>query len=128
MTDQELLASIKAKLGLYSNGLTSPMISALLAAPVERVRRLMKVGLAREEFATSIHEGKTMWHIAGREPYAGVLTPHNMVNKMLGTYDGAELRPLPGLTSDRFDAYRLPSRMGSLRIWRDGRTEHVEEA
>lgn len=128
MTNEELMAEIEAKLSVYSNGITSPMISTLLEVSVERVRKLMRIGLADGTFASRTEAGQTLWFIAGREPYSGKLTPHKMVNIMAGTYDGAELKPSPGITDDRFDAYRLPSRMGSMRVWRDGHTEHVEEA
>lgn len=38
-------------------------------------------------------------------------------------YDGAELRPNPGLPPGRLRAYRLPSRMGDKLHYPDGRVE-----
>lgn len=128
MTPEEITAEINNKLNVYDNGITAPMLSTLIGVSVERVRKLLRVGVARELYATSVSEGKTLYFLAGKQKFVGKLTPHKMVNIMAGTYDGAELKPSPGITDDRFDAYRLPSRMGSMRVWRDGRTEKVEEA
>lgn len=47
---------------------------------------------------------------------------------MAATYDGAELRPVAGLTPDRLEAFRLPSRMGNQLHYPDGRVEMVGAA
>jgi len=44
-----------------------------------------------------------------------------------GTYDGKELRPYEG-RPNAMDAFKLPSVMGSKRMWRDGRTEPKKES
>ena len=44
------------------------------------------------------------------------------INKMDGTYDGQELRRNPGITNARFEAYRLPSRMGDKLVFPKERT------
>ena len=41
-----------------------------------------------------------------------------------GRYDGSELRPFAGRPG-AMDAFALPSRIGSRRIYRDGRAEHA---
>lgn len=54
------------------------------------------------------------------------LTPGQLVNKLHGTYDGAELKPVPGLTRDRLEAYTLPSIQGKYRVWPDGTRERLD--
>lgn len=54
------------------------------------------------------------------------LTPGQLVNVMVGKYDGRELQPVPGLTDDRYAAYRLPSRVGNWLHYPDGHRERVE--
>jgi len=44
-------------------------------------------------------------------------TPSNTVNKMLGLYSGAELKPFTGRTG-AMDAFKLPSLMGGKLIFR----------
>jgi hypothetical protein len=41
-------------------------------------------------------------------------------------YDGADLRPIPGLPQSRLVAFSLPSRVGNRRYHKDGRVEVVE--
>jgi hypothetical protein len=48
------------------------------------------------------------------------------VSRMLGTYDGAELRPDPGIPASRMEAYRLPSRNGDRLEWPDGRVTDLD--
>ena len=38
------------------------------------------------------------------------------VDKMSGTYDGKELKRNPGITDARFEAFKLPSRMGDKLV------------
>lgn len=57
---------------------------------------------------------------------APVLTPGNLVNKMAGTYDGSDLRDLPGTAPDRLAVNDIPSRMGSWLVYRDGRRVRAE--
>lgn len=54
------------------------------------------------------------------------LTPSQLVNKMHGHYDGAELKPAPGITRDRLEAYQLPSIQGGWRIWPNGMKERIK--
>ena len=56
------------------------------------------------------------------------LVPSNMVDKLKGKYDGAELQRMPGLTADRYEAFELPSRIGNWLYYRDGRKERVDAA
>jgi hypothetical protein len=44
----------------------------------------------------------------------------------VGTYDGADLRPIPGLPHSRMVAFSLPSRVGNRRYHKDGRVEVIE--
>lgn len=55
-----------------------------------------------------------------------VITPGQLVNTLAGKYDGAELRPNPGLPADRMEAYRLPSIRGGWRIWPNGMRERIK--
>jgi hypothetical protein len=41
-------------------------------------------------------------------------------------YDGADLRPIPGLPHSRLVAFSLPSRVGNRRYHKDGRVEVIE--
>jgi hypothetical protein len=41
-------------------------------------------------------------------------------------YDGADLRPIPGLPQSRMVAFSLPSRVGNRRYHKDGRVEVIE--
>jgi hypothetical protein len=43
-----------------------------------------------------------------------------------GTYQGEELKPTPGIGPDRFEAFRLPSRIGNKRFYPDGRVLTVK--
>lgn len=61
-------------------------------------------------------------HIVPVERYMPVMTPPRQL-PFAGTYDGAELKPLPGLTADRFAAFALPSRIGNSLHYPDGRVE-----
>lgn len=76
-----------------------------------------------------VHEGTARrlsgsiptWSASGRavsaaEPAAGTQRASH------GRYDGAELRPYEGRPG-AMDAFALPSRVGSRRVWRDGRVE-----
>jgi hypothetical protein len=44
-------------------------------------------------------------------------TVSQRVDKMSGTYDGKELQRNPGITDARFEAYRLPSRIGDKLVY-----------
>jgi hypothetical protein len=44
------------------------------------------------------------------------------IDKMAGTYDGKELKRNPGITDARFEAYKLPSRIGDTLVYPKDRT------
>ncbi len=44
-------------------------------------------------------------------------TPSTTINKMLGLYSGAELKPFAGRTG-AMDAFKLPSLIGDQRLYR----------
>jgi hypothetical protein len=44
------------------------------------------------------------------------------IDKMSGTYDGKELKRNPGITDARFEAFKLPSRMGDTLVYPKDRT------
>jgi hypothetical protein len=48
------------------------------------------------------------------------LTPGNKIDKMAGDYDGKELQRNPGITEDRFEAFRLPSLINGKRVYPRG--------
>jgi hypothetical protein len=48
------------------------------------------------------------------------LTPGNKIDKMTGKYDGKELQRNPGITEDRFEAYKLPSIVNGKRVYPRG--------
>jgi hypothetical protein len=39
------------------------------------------------------------------------------IDKMSGIYDGKELQRNPGITDARFEAYKLPSRIGDKLVY-----------
>jgi hypothetical protein len=45
------------------------------------------------------------------------LTQGNKIDKMTGKYDGKELQRNPGITEDRFEAYKLPSIVNGKRVY-----------
>jgi hypothetical protein len=45
------------------------------------------------------------------------LTPANKIDKMKGVYDGKELHRNPGITEERFEAYKLPSIVNGKRVY-----------
>lgn len=124
-TPEELMAAIKDKLLIYSSGITAPILSALVGASVDRVRRLLRDGVAKGVYVTTTVEGKALYFLAGWETFAGKRAPHRTVNLLEGTYDGAELKPLPGINRERFEAYTLPSIRGAWRVWPDGTKERI---
>jgi hypothetical protein len=44
------------------------------------------------------------------------------IDKMSGIYDGKELQRNPGITDARFEAYKLPSRIGDKLVYPKERT------
>lgn len=48
------------------------------------------------------------------------LVPHVLVTKFAGVYEGKELQKNPGITEDRFEAFRLPSLMNGQRVYPRG--------
>jgi hypothetical protein len=58
---------------------------------------------------------------------ADVARARTCVNALsVGTYNGADLRPLPGLHPSRLEAFSLPSRIGNRLHYPDGRVEVIE--
>ena len=87
----------------------------------------IKTGQNRKEYKTpwvivctagSFPKSK-LAHIVTVEKYTPVMTPPRQL-PFAGTYDGADLKPNPGIAPERFAAFALPSRIGNSLHFPDG--------
>lgn len=125
MTNEDIIREVSTKLKVYSSGLTLPILSTMLQVTENKMRVALRLALADGRLLMHKAHGSILYSLP-LDPTCGPLTPSVLVNKMKGSYDGAELKPLPGLMPERYEAFSLPSRMGKYRVWPDGRMETAE--
>jgi hypothetical protein len=123
-------------IGRFGGTATVRQVANMLGATrkLERVREellAMSVGglISMEKGAGGIYTVSLTTRKAYRAGNAAVAQIRTVVNASSNdVYDGADLRPIPGLPQTRLDAFSLPSRVGRRLYHRDGRVEMISQA
>jgi hypothetical protein len=121
-------------IGRFGGTATVRQVANMLgvARKLERVREellAMSVGglISMEKGDGGIYTVSLTARKAARAENAAVAKTRTIVNASLGgKYDGADLRPIPGMPKSRLVAFSLPSRVGNRLYHKDGSMEVIE--
>lgn len=113
---------------------TARQVAEVIGVRSERVLDALKatsdVGFVVKSSKSKAHGSRYVFSTIKPVPEAGkesVAKTRTVVNASYGgKYDGADLRPIPGLPQSRMVAFSLPSRVGNWRYHKDGRVEVIE--
>lgn len=114
MTDKQVENAILKALKLTPN-LMMTEIGARIDAPSEAVKNAVRRLCQQKQIEASRSKA---WRL--KSPTEPETVKKSTINKVSGTYDGAELRRPVGIAAERFLAFSLPSRMGSQLIYPRG--------
>jgi predicted transcriptional regulator len=110
MNDKQVEDAILKALKLTPN-LMMTEIDARIDAPSEAVKNAVRRLCQKKQIEASRSKA---WRL--KSPAEPETVKKSTISKVLGTYDGAELRRPVGIADERFRAFALPSRMGSRLV------------